>query len=106
MMLVGADLQLSVQNIDIKGEYISHSLNRSLAEETNQGYYFQATYNFERTFLVGRYGAIEPEGMDWYKRYTLGAGYGVTDGVELRFESTINDNSGDNTNILQLVAGF
>jgi hypothetical protein len=106
MIMFGADAQFSYQNLNFEGEYISHSLNRSLAEETNTGYYVQGTYNFERVFFVGRYGSIEPEGMDTYTRYSLGVGYGVTEGVEVRFESTINDNSDNNTNILQLVAGF
>ncbi len=106
MVLAGGDMQWSIRQLDLKGEYVFHSLNRSLVEETNQGYYGQATCNFARSFLVGRYGSFRPQGIDWYYRYSLGAGYAVSNGVELRFESAICENSDENTNILQLVAGF
>ena len=106
MLMAGVDMQYSISNVDLKGEYISHSLNRSIAGEKNQGYYFQSTYNMNRTFLVGRYGSFKPDGLKWYDRISLGGGYGVTDGVELRFETTINENSNNNTNILQMVVGF
>ncbi|RKX22194.1 MAG: hypothetical protein DRP51_02830 [Candidatus Zixiibacteriota bacterium] len=106
MLMFGGDLQYTVADFNFKGEYIQHSLNRSIEEETNKGYYFQALYNINQFFLTGRYGAFQPDGADWAYRYTIGAGYAVADAVEIRFESTINENSFENTNILQLVGGF
>ncbi|MEA3297324.1 MAG: hypothetical protein U9R56_05620 [candidate division Zixibacteria bacterium] len=106
MVLVGGDIQYSINQVDFKGEYITHSLNRSIEQEDNTGYYFQSTYNIDPVFLIGRYGAFEPDGQDWVKRYTFGAGYIIAENIQVRFESTINDNSDNNTNILQLAAGF
>ena len=106
MMMFGGDLQYRLADFSLKGEYIQHSLNRSIEEESNQGYYVQALYNFNKLFLTGRYGAFQPDGADWVDRYTIGAGYAIADAVELRFETTVNNNSINNTNILQLVGGF
>lgn len=108
MMLFGGDIQLAYQDFKLKGEYIGHSLNRSLAQEDNKGYYVQGLYNFKEQnfFLVSRYGSFQPEGADWVWRYTGGIGYIVTDGVEIRFETTLHENSDNNTNLLQFVAGF
>ena len=106
MTIVGADLQFSMFNFELKSEYISHSLNRSIAREDNKGYYVQGAYSFGSTFIVSRYGSFQPDGADWIGQFSLGAGYAVTDGIELRFETLVNEVSDDNQNILQLVAGF
>lgn len=107
MALVGADLQFSMFNIELKGEFIAHSVNRSIAEENNRGYYAQATYNIlDRAFVTTRYGSFKPEGADWIGRSSIGAGYAITDGVELRVETVLDENTEVNQTILQLVAGF
>jgi hypothetical protein len=107
MTLLGADLQYSFFHFEFKGEYIYHSLNRSIAKENNRGYYFQATYDLpERAFLVSRFGSFKPYGADWVGQLSLGAGYAIVEGVEVRFETVLNEDTKDNTNILQLVAGF
>ncbi len=106
MFLVGGDMQYSTGQFELKGEYIQHSLNRSINEEVNKGYYVQSVVNFENTFLVGRYGAFQPDGLEWFDRVTLGAGYVINEDAQLRFESTINENSDDNSNTIQVVVGF
>jgi len=106
MYLVGGDLQASILNFEFKGEYIFHSLNRTIAKEENQGYYVQTTYSFDRAFVTSRYGSFKPDGAEWIGQMSIGAGYAIADGVELRFETLINENSDDNQNFLQLVAGF
>jgi len=106
MLMFGGDLQYDIADFSFKGEYIQHSLNRSIEEEKNKGYYFQALHNFNKFFLTGRYGAFQPDGEEWVDRYTIGAGYAIADDIELRFEATINKNRGNNTNILQMVGGF
>ncbi len=107
MVLMGGDFQYRISNFDFKGEYIIHSLNRSISEEKNKGYYFQSTYDFGNAFLVGRYDSFEPDGANETTLYSLGAGYVVTNGVEIRVETIIDsDNSNNNANVLQLVAGF
>jgi hypothetical protein len=106
MALWGVDWQLSLYDLDFKGEFIKHSLNRSIEKEENKGYYLQSIYHLNNVFLMGRYGAFQPDGDEWSDRISFGAGYIIGEGVELRFESTINTNTEDNMNILQIVAGF
>jgi hypothetical protein len=107
MTLVGTDLQFSMFNFDLKGEYIAHSLNRSIAEENNRGYYTQLTYNIlDRAFVATRYGSFKPEGADWVGQTSIGAGYVITDGVELRMETVIDEAPDANQTIFQLAAGF
>jgi hypothetical protein len=106
MIMFGGDAQFSHEKFQFKGEYISHSINRSIAEENNQGFYAQALYNFNPVYLAVRYGSFQPDGADWTDRVTGGIGWTVTNGVELRWESTFHKVTDNNTNILQLVAGF
>ena len=106
MLLYGIDAQWTYSDFAFKGEYIEHKLNRSIEEEKNKGYYFQTTYSWDKYFLCGRYGAFQPNGNDWVDRYTFGAGWAFSDAVQMRFETTLNNNSQNNTNIVQLVGGF
>lgn len=106
MTLLGADLQYSVFDFDLKGEYIYHSVNRSIEEENHQGWYFQSTYNFAPAFVVARYASFKPQGNQSISQVSLGAGYAIADGVELRLETLINEDSDAAGSVLQLVAGF
>ncbi len=107
MSLLGADLQLAVNNFEFKGEYISHSVNRSLTEEKNKGYYAHLTYNIlDRAFVTSRYGSFKADGAEWVGQASIGAGYSITEGLSLRLESIINETSDDNHTIFQMVAGF
>ena len=107
MVLWGTDVQSSFFNFELKGEYIFHSYNRSLEQTNDRGYYFQATYNIvDRAFVTSRYGSFKPDGNDWIGQFSLGGGYSIFEGVQLRLETLIAENSEDNQNYLQLVAGF
>jgi len=107
MTLAGLDLQLTYDKLEFKSELIGHSLNRTIAEENNRGYYVQGLYNlFERAFVVGRYGSFKPDQREWYGQGAIGLGYTLAEGVELRCESSIYENGADNQNIVQLVASF
>ena len=107
MVLLGADLQLALGDFGLKGEYISHSLNRSVAKEDNRGYYLEADYRvFGDAFVVGRYGAFKPDSETWDSYGSLGAGYAIADQVEVRCETTLNERSADNQTLFQIVAGF
>ena len=106
MSLVGADLQYSVFNFDFRGEYVSHTVNLSIAKETNNGWYFQSLYNFSRAFLAARYGSFQPDEGESVGQFTFGAGYAVVEAVELRFETLVNSFSDENMNTLQIVASF
>jgi len=106
MILAGADLQYGFSNFEIKGEYIYHSLNRSVAKENNSGYYLQGLYDFGTVYAISRYGSFKPYESDWVGEFSIGVGYEVTHGVELRWESLVNEHSDHNANMIQLVAGF
>ena len=106
MYLAGADLKYTVSGFEFKGEYIYHSLNRSLAQENNEGYYAQASYNKDRWTVTSRYGSFKPYQLDWYNQVSVGAGYVIGEGIEARFESAMFDNSADNTQYLQMVVAF
>lgn len=107
MMLWGTDLQFNMFDFELKGSYILHSVNRSIAEENNRGYYMTGTYSFlDRFFVTSRYGSFKAEGMDWHGQYSFGAGYALIEGVELRMQTLIDEDSDNNTTMFQLVAGF
>lgn len=107
MALVGMDLQFAMAGFELKGEYIAHSVNRTIAEENNRGYYAQATYNIlDRAFVTTRYGSVKPEGSEWIGQISIGAGYNIADALGLRIETVINESSDNNQTILQMVAGF
>ena len=106
MLLIGADLQFGISSFEFKGEYIHHSVNRSIAEEKNQGYYVQSLYNFGPAYAVSRYGSFKPFEAEWVSQFSIGAGYGLMEGIELRWETLINENSDHNANMIQIVAGF
>jgi len=106
MALYGADLKFSNRGLELKGEYIVHSLNRSIEESENKGYYFQGLYNFNRFFVTSRYGSFKPDGAEWTRNVSVGGGYAIDDLIELRLESNFSKDSDENTSLVQLVAGF
>ena len=106
MYLFGADLQFTHNSISIKGEYISHAVNRTINEEINDGYYAQVSYSKDRWTVTNRYGSIRPDQGEWFYRNTAGVGYQVTDGVEARVESSFHDDTDKNATTLQMVVGF
>ncbi len=106
MMIGGGDIQMSVGDFHLKGEYIYHSANKSVAPQDVQGYYIQMTYNTSWGFLVGRYGAYQPQGYSSNSESSVGAGYVIDEGLEIRAEQVLNENSDKNKTLLQLVASF
>lgn len=106
MTLSGADFQYTFRGFELKGEYIVHSLNRSIEESKNKGYYCQGLYSFERFFITSRYDSFKPDGAEWYRSVSIGAGYTIAEQVEMRVQTVFSDESDDNSSIVQLVAGF
>jgi hypothetical protein len=99
--LYGGDIQYSFANLNLKGEYIA----RTVGDNDINGYYVQPTLNISSAFVTGRYGSWS-FGDDWTPRISLGAGYSIMDAAEIRFETTIEDNSDDNLSFVQFAAGF
>jgi hypothetical protein len=74
--------------------------------QDNRGFYIQPTYTFGRTFATMRYDSFRAEGHDRASRFTIGGGYTIAAGVELRLESVFADDTGSNETIMQVFAGF
>ncbi len=106
MVLLGTDLQLHINNFLVKGEYIHHSVNRSIQRENNQGYYIQSLYNFESFYLTSRYGSFQPDGIEWVGQLSIGGGIPISHGTEIRIESLIHESSANNKTMLQFVTEF
>jgi len=106
MTLAGADIQYTIADLYLKGEYVHHSVNRSIAKESHQGYYFQSTYSFNQAFVAARYESFKGESTDEIGRFTIGVGYEVVENVELRLETIAHEISDNNATSLQLVTGF
>jgi hypothetical protein len=106
MLMAGADISFAWSKFDIRSEYLLHSINRSILKEDNSGFYVQPTFTLGRMFLTARYDLFKGESQDQLTRTSIGCGYTVTDGVELRLETVVADNSRQNGTIMQVVAGF
>jgi hypothetical protein len=106
MLMAGADLNFTWSGFDVQSEYIFHSINRSILRQDNQGFYVQPTYTFGRAFATMRYDSFRAEGHDRASRFTIGGGYAVATGVELRLETVFADDTRNNETIMQVFAGF
>ncbi len=107
MTLAGLDLQLTYDKLEVKSALIGHSMNRTIAEENNRGFYLQALYNiFDRAFVVGRYGSFKPDRKEWSDEGSIGAGYSLADCLEVRWEASVNEALTGTRNFIQAVAAF
>jgi hypothetical protein len=106
MILTGADLQYTWAGLELTGEYIFHSLNRSIDRQNNQGYYIQGLYTVGRAFLVGRYDTFKSYHEAWDGDLSAGCGYEIAEGVEFRAESVFCEDSDANQSYLQLAVAF
>ena len=106
MSLVGADVQFSYGGFSARGEYMLHRLGQTGENEIEQtGFYGQGIYDFGRYFLVSRYGQYRPDGEEKLTRLSVGGGWVVQEGCEVRVEQQINSEE-ENVTLLQLVVGF
>ena len=106
MSLIGVDGQFSIGNFSAKGEYVLHRLGQAGENKIEQtGFYGQGMYEFGRYFLVSRYGQYRPDGEEDLTRLSVGGGWVVQEGCEVRVEQQINSEE-ENVTLLQLVVGF
>lgn len=106
MRLIGADVQYSISSFSFRGEFIYHSLNRSIDPTTNRAYYFESRYSSGKWTVASRYGSFRPDGENWDGRFAIATGYEVTHNVEFKFESLFNEKTSENTDTFQLIARF
>lgn len=106
MVLVGMDGQFRLGRFSALGEYIYHRLGMAGGRESsNSGFYGQGVWEWERYFLVSRYGQFKEAGGTQARRLSLGAGWVVQEGCELRLEEQLNEGEKDLA-LLQLVVEF
>jgi hypothetical protein len=106
MLMTGADLSFTWSKFDVRSEYIFHSIDRSVLKENNSGFYVQPTCTIGRVFLTARYDLFKAETQNQLTRTSIGCGYTVTEGVELRLETVLAKSNFENGTIMQVVAGF
>ena len=123
--VLGVDVQASWKSLSVKGEYVMGEDEKTADKsKKHSGFYAQGTYDFEAAigypiFAVARYGLWTPdyEGVDEegnpiqdLNRLTLGLGYRIAEGVEVRCELQKNgeeDVEEDNDLMtLQVVVGY
>ncbi len=109
MELVGADMQFSIENFTLKGEYIVHRFKGGESNDFSiDGSYLHGVYDIGSWYLVARYGerSREQEGEDKVSRFSGGVGRVVSDQVELRLEYQANSGSVDDAAFFQVAVGF
>ena len=107
MSLFGFDGQFVWADLVVKSEYIVHQKHKSLAPKTDKGFYAQALYSFGKPFATFRYGGTRFDGItNWAESYTVGAGYVLAEGAEVRAEYLINDEGIPDNLTLQIAVGF
>jgi hypothetical protein len=107
MLLAGADIQFSVEDFELKGEYIAHKFNAQAGDDfTNDGYYVQGLYNIGSWYLVARYGEFRPaqESAD-IARFSGGIGHSINEIIELRLEYQAIK-AADDAAVFQVAFGF
>lgn len=107
MLLAGADIQFSIANFELKGEYIAHRFDSHEGTHlTNDGYYLQGVYGIGDWYLVGRYGEFRPNQRSAdIARMSAGIGRSINDIIELRLEYQANEAAKDAA-VFQVAFGF
>ena len=109
MTLMGADFQAAFGALSFKGEYVTQTVDRTTpAEATNKGFYLQGMYEFGKFFGVARYDGWSPdlEGSLSPERVSLGIGYVVREGLEVRLEHDAGLRDLEDETWLQMVMNF
>ncbi len=107
MGLHAVDIQAHFQQLSFKGEYILHRAELSGGDSVEStGFYAQGLYDFGQHYLVARMDEFQPDAnADILKSLSLGGGWVLLEGAEIRLEYQIN-NPNDNRSLLQFVVGF
>ncbi|MBT3603839.1 MAG: hypothetical protein HOE48_19410 [Candidatus Latescibacteria bacterium] len=108
-VMAGGDVQFAYQNVFFKGEYVVHQVSLASKQTlTRRGFYGQGLYDFGKTYVVARYGNFSPGDaqVEDLTRLSVGGGWVILDGCELRFEYQRNSQDGGRLAFTQLVVGF
>ncbi len=109
MSLYGGDLQGTIGPFHLKTEYVLQVADQnSPAEAENTGFYIQGLYDLGAPYLLVRYDTLDFECScaPSATRWTLGGGYELQEGLELRLEHQAGEQGLPNVTWLQLVMEF
>ncbi len=107
--MLGGDVQFGLAQVSIKGEYIVQQIEPAVIRAGRRGgFYGQVTYDFGRKYVVARYGGFRPGAHDQQElsRMSLGAGWMILDGCELRFEYQVDPRDAEQRSFTQMVVSF
>ncbi len=106
MQMWGANVTAQLSVLEIKAEYIAHSINRTIARSDNSGLYVQPTVSIKRMYATYRYDVFKADLYDRVTYHTFGVGYKVADPVEIRIETTLDTKGTAAESTAQLFVGF
>ncbi len=106
MLLSGVDAEWIARSFSFRGEYVHHSVNRSIAQESHQGYYLQSTYTHDKTFGTVRISSFQPDGRPWTSMISVGVGRAISEDIQLRIENSLKTSSDADKLTAQLVTSF
>lgn len=107
--LLGVDLQAAFGPLALRGEYIMQDVDQNTTAATKaDGWYLQGIYDFGSGFAFARWDGLDPEaeGADKPERWSLGGGWILGDGLELRLEHEVGVSALPNRTVLQLAFSF
>jgi hypothetical protein len=106
---IGSDITFNRSDFELTAEVMHAATRLADGQEANVlGYYFRAVYDYQQWYLVGRYDSarIEADENLPYSGVSLGLGYRIVDGCELRLEQKQGINNTANDTFLQLLVRF
>lgn len=107
--LLGVDLQAAFGPLGLRGEFIVQDVDQNTAFRTEaHGWYLQGIWDFGPGFGFARWDGLDPDadGADKPERWSLGGGWLLGDGLELRLEHEVGVSALPNRTVLQLAFSF
>ncbi len=103
------DLQATFGPLGLRGEFIVQDVDQNTAFRTEaHGWYLQGIWDFGPGFGFARWDGLDPDadGADKPERWSLGGGWLLGDGLELRLEHEVGVSALPNRTVLQLAFSF
>jgi len=104
--LFGFDATISYEDLQLKGEFISHHYDMTVDRTSDLGFYTQGAYFFDRYFGVLRGETFHREGGPSEYCGSAGAGWLVNRNAQLRAEYRLAEGSSNDTVYLQTAIAF
>lgn len=106
MLIWGFDVSTVFLGLNVRSEFITEELNRSIAAERRRGFYVEGIQPLGDVYLISRYGGLKSTGSDeWNKQLSVGGGYKI--GEEVRLSAEFRHDVKDiDLLAIQMVFGF